>query len=148
MLLTFPYHGNYTDLIRMELNALAYVRPADFVLRKFAIIGSGPLPLTSLCISSHLNRGNERIRYCNIYHNATAITSSRSLCRALGHSEESMTFQCAEADSADIDLGSFDVVYLAALVGQCTDHKHKIMASVVKRMRPGALVVLRSAHCT
>ena len=57
-----------------------------------------------------------------------------------------MCFQRASASSPDIDLACFDVVYLAALVGSCSRHKHEIMAEVVKRMKPGALVVMRSAH--
>ncbi len=68
------------------------------------------------------------------------------LCRALGHSPETMCFQCADASSPDVDLSSFDVVYLAALVGSCSKHKHNILADVAKRMKPRGLVVLRSAH--
>lgn len=57
-----------------------------------------------------------------------------------------MCFQCADASSPEVDLSSFDVVYLAALVGGCSKDKHDIMAAVVKRMKPGGMVVLRSAH--
>lgn len=143
MLLTFPYHGNYVDLVRMEMNAIASVKP-DFATRTFAFLGSGPLPLTSLCISHHLQ--SECVSCHNVDQDATAITTAVTLCRALGHSPETMCFQCASAGSPDIDLGCFDIVYLAALVGGCSTHKHEIMADVVKRMKPGALVVMRSAH--
>ena len=142
MLLSFPYHQNYVDLVRMEMNAIESVKP-NFVIRAFAFLGSGPLPLTSLCIRHHFK--SNCITCHNFDHNATAITTAIALCRALGHSE-TMCFQCASAGSPDIDLGFFDVVYLAALVGGSSGHKHVIMADVVKRMKPGALVVMRSAH--
>lgn len=143
MLLTFPYHRNYVDLVRMEMNAIASVKP-DSVTRTFAFIGSGPLPLTSLCIRHYLK--SQCVTCHNVDHDATAITTAVSLCSALGHSPESMCFQCGGADSPDIDLRYFDIVYLAALVGNCSRHKHEIIANVVKRMKPGSLLVIRSAH--
>ena len=143
MLLAFPYHQNYVDLVRMEMNAIASVIP-DSVTRAFAFLGSGPLPLTSLCIRHHFK--SECVTCCNIDQDATAIATAVELRDALGLSPETMCFQCASAGSPDIDLGGFDIVYLAALVGSCSRHKHEIMANVVKRMKPGALVVMRSAH--
>lgn len=143
MLLTFPYHANYVDLVRMEMNAIASVRPG-FATRTLAFLGSGPLPLTSLCVSHHLK--SECIICHNVDQDATAITTAVTLCRALGHSPENMCFQCASATCPDVDLGCFDIVYLAALVGDCSRHKYEIIADVVKRMKPGALVVMRSAH--
>ena len=143
MLLTFPYHQNYVDLVRMEMNAIASVKP-DLDTRNLAFLGSGPLPLTSLCISHHLR--SECVTSHNIDQDATAITTAVTLCRALGHSSKTMRFQCASAGSPEVDLGCFDIVYLAALVGGCSRHKHEIMTHVVKRMKPGALIVMRSAH--
>ena len=143
MLLRFPYHQNYVDLVRMEMNAIASVKP-DSVTRTFAFLGSGPLPLTSLCISHHLK--GECVIYHNVDQDATAVTTAITLCRVLGHSPETMCFQCASAGSPDIDLGCIDIVYLAALAGNCSRQKHEIMADVVKRMKPGAMVVVRSAH--
>lgn len=143
MLLTFPYRENYVDLVRMEMNAIASVRPG-FATRSFAVLGSGPLPLTSLCISRHFK--SECVTCHNVDQDAMAVTTAVTLCRALGYSPETMCFQCASAGSPDIDMGCFDIVYLAALVGGCSSRKHEIIADVVKRMKPGALVVMRSAH--
>ena len=143
MLLTFPYHGNYVDLVRMEMNAIASVRP-DFATGRFAFLGSGPLPLTALCISHHFK--SECVTCHNVDQDATAITTAVKLCQALGHSPKTMCFQCASAGSPDIDLGCFDIVYVAALVGGCSRHKYEILTGVVKRMKTGALVVMRSAH--
>lgn len=143
MLLTFPYHQNYVDLVRMEINAIASVKP-DLLKRAFAFLGSGPLPLTSLCISHQLK--SECVTCHNVDQDAKAIMDAATLCQALGNSAETMCFQCASADSPDVDFGCFDIVYLAALVGGYSRHKRDIIANVVKRMKPGALVVMRSVH--
>ena len=140
MLRNFPYHGNYVDLVRMEMNAIASVKPG-FVMRTFAFLGSGPLPLTSLCISHHLE--SELVTCHNVDQDATAIATAIKLCRALGHSSQTMCFQCASAGSPDVNL-DVDIVYLAALVGDL--QKHEIITSVVKRMKPGGILVIRSAH--
>ena len=145
-LLAFPYHANYVDLVRMELSALATVKP-DFAPRTIAMLGSGPLPLTPLCICDQLKARNHGCITChNVDLNSRAMESSMNMCKALGHTSGTMCFQCADAVSDDVDLRTFDVVYLAALVGESSSHKHNIIANMVKRMAPGTLVVLRSAH--
>ena len=146
MLLAFPYHSNYIDLVRMELNALASVKP-NFAPRTFVMIGSGPLPLTPLCICDQLKSQNYDCISChNVDLNPQAMEYSINVCRALGHAADTMCFHCADASSDDVDLRTFDVVYLAALVGGCSSHKQSILANMIKKMSPGTLVVLRSAH--
>lgn len=130
----------------MELNALGSIS-ADETLSKFAVIGSGPLPLTSLCILQALERKD-----CgppcvyNVDNDPAAILESSKLCCRLGHDEEAMCFQCADAMRDTLNLGHFDVVYLAALVGTCYEQKIDIIRNTVKTMRPGGLLVLRTAH--
>ena len=142
----FPYYQNYVDLVRMEMNAL-YSVTGEETLMSFAVLGSGPLPLTSLCIWKALEdrpRGPPSI--LNLDNDPTAILQSSKLCSVLGHTEETMCFQCADAMTSTVDLSHFDVVYLAALVGTCYEHKLKVIANVAKTMRPGALLLLRTAH--
>ena len=130
----------------MEIQALHSVAPYG-TLTKFAVLGSGPLPLTSLCISSalqHEKYGPACIH--NVDNDPLAIAQSSKLCHALGHTEKAICFRCADAQADTLELCHFDVVYLAALAGICHEQKHEIIASVVKRMRPGALLVLRTAH--
>lgn len=130
----------------MELSALSSIA-GDETLNEFAIIGSGPLPLTSLCILQALER-----RDCgppcvyNIDSDPAAISASSKLCCRLGHGEETMCFQCADAMGDALDLGRFDVVYLAALVGTCYEQKMNVIRNTVKTMRPGGLLLLRTAH--
>ena len=97
-LLAFPCHGIYVDLVHIEPSAL---KPDDCNLCKFAIIGSGPLPLTSLCISDHLNKKDDSIIYHNIDQNSMAISLSKALCSALGHTKKTVGFECADAQCRD-----------------------------------------------
>ncbi|CZS99626.1 related to nicotianamine synthase [Rhynchosporium graminicola] len=161
---SFPYCQNYTDLTRMELSALSsLITPNSPPLQKFAFIGSGPLPLTSLCIyqtaasfilpsqthSFKLSGSKEEtapIEVLNIDINPKAIAESKRLCESLGPGADGMSFLCSPADSPSLDLSNFDVVYLAALVGSTQTDKEALLESVVGRMREGAFLVVRSAE--
>ncbi|KAL8682541.1 MAG: hypothetical protein Q9186_001394 [Xanthomendoza sp. 1 TL-2023] len=136
MLQNFTYHDNYMDLIRMELNALDSVtrgaRP-----RKFAVLGSGPLPMTSLCISQSLNSDEDAVVVHNVDRDAWAISKSTALCRRLGYRPEQVGFHCADVEVQAFDLRGFDVVYLAGLVGTTNEQKQNIIAGIVEQMSPG-----------
>ncbi|KAL9580552.1 MAG: hypothetical protein Q9203_006257 [Teloschistes exilis] len=143
-LLNFTYYDNYTDLIRMEMNALAasVTKPR---LRKFAVIGSGPLPLTSICLSRLLS-GQGGAFVHNIDRDPWAISKSAQLCARLGYTLEQMRFQCADVHDQRLDLYGSDVVYLAGLVGITEDDKQDAISRIARQMSPGALLILRSAH--
>ncbi|KAF8247961.1 hypothetical protein K440DRAFT_627905 [Wilcoxina mikolae CBS 423.85] len=135
----FPYYSNYIDLSRLEISALTTVHPE--AISTICFIGSGPLPMTSLCFSNLMSPPPTRIH--NIDCDPHAIAVSSQLSKNLGASN--LTFQLA--DAADVhDLSSFEVVFLAGLVGETKDVKTEIVKNVVTRCRKGALVVLRSAH--
>lgn len=129
----------------MELYALFSM--SSTTPQSFAFIGSGPLPLTSLCIADILDKEDSTtpLRIHNIDRDERAILLSSSLCRSLGRRARSMTFSCTDASEGQ-DLKNFDVVYLAALVGSTKEQKGEIISDVARRMRAGALLVLRSAH--
>lgn len=57
-----------------------------------------------------------------------------------------MNFGCMDAKSKKLELDDFDVVYLAALVGMNSQAKNDMVMDIVSKMRPGALLMLRSAH--
>lgn len=214
---TFPYYENYQELTRLELCAI--FSATKMAPRRIAFIGSGPLPLTSLCLLQALKqqrqqqdgllgptllspppspspdgrldsgkRSNSKQGpvVLNVDCDSTAIAVSLSLSLALGEAGHGMEFICAEAEAVpeteselDVstpsppltpstttttttdaeggkqqqqpqpqqkkDLAEFDVVYLAALVGLSRADKERIVLSVAGRMRPGALLVARSA---
>ncbi|KAK3358840.1 Nicotianamine synthase [Lasiosphaeria hispida] len=153
---SFPYYENYEDLTRMELFAI--LSATKTAPQKFAFLGSGPLPLTSLCLLDLLNSSSrDSVKYManmpenakptvlNIDIDASALDSSRNLSAALGPRGEGMEFKCVAAGSEDQSLVEYDVVYVAALVGQSQEQKEEILLKVASRMRKGALVVIRSA---
>lgn len=126
----------------MELSALSSI--TTFTPQKFAFIGSGPLPLTSLCILSS-QPASSKTSVLNIDIQKSAISESAMLSERLGKSGRGMSFLHAGA-SDTTDLRDFDVVYLAALVGSTQEEKEELLSTVVGRMREGALLVVRSAE--
>ncbi|KAL2130457.1 hypothetical protein VTI74DRAFT_6368 [Chaetomium olivicolor] len=151
---TFPYYENYEDLTRLELCAI--LSTTKNPPKRVAFIGSGPLPLTSLCLLQALKgdallKGmsapgkDEQPVVLNVDCDSSAIAASLSLCLALGETGRGMEFICAEATSPEKDLVEFDVVYMAALVGISQAEKEGIILEVVDRMRKGALLVARSS---
>jgi nicotianamine synthase len=158
----FPYYGNYVELTKMELCAICSVGTS--LPTKVAFIGSGPLPLTSLCLltalkdlSSFLASGEplrvpflgttqeRNVSILNIDRDEEAINASSALSSKLGAQAQGMHFMQANADSAGYDLTGFDVVYLAALVGDCQSEKENLLVNVARRMRTGALIVVRTS---
>jgi nicotianamine synthase len=162
----FPYYQNYIDLTRLEISAISAIdtRP----IKNIAFIGSGPLPLSSLCLIDQLNifsetkqRSNlgllgwiqnflgfgtkQGIRVVNIDHCPAAIEMSTALCNSLGPSAHGIEHSVSDAISS-YDLRDFDVIFLAALVGANQAEKEEILRSVTARMREGALVVIRSVN--
>lgn len=181
----FPYFDNYVDLTRLELAVIYAVDPRP--IRKVAFIGSGPLPLTSLCALEQIKESlppqpkswigwfksllgkketkeEDEIKVLNIDHNSTAIFLSEALCQNLGKCAKGMEFHHGSAGDnytsssssssplpsatkpASSDLAEHDVVFLAALVGSTQAEKESTLRSIVSRMRPGALLVVRSAN--
>ncbi|KAF1930543.1 Nicotianamine synthase, partial [Didymella exigua CBS 183.55] len=145
LLTTFPYHQNYIDLSRIECATLSAFLPSPTTPpQNIAFIGSGPLPLTSLCIldiypSAHVH---------NIDRDTSALAISRDLCSRLGYADR-MSFACTDVGAVEGEdetkWATFDVVFFAALVGMDTPSKLAILEDLVRKLRPGTLVVARSA---
>ncbi len=110
MLLSFPYHDNYVDLVRLELSALSSLA-VDKPPCKYAVLGSGPLPLTCICIADVLNKDNHQtICVHNVDRDPWAISSSVELCRRLGYGPACMRFHCVDVKSRSINFQEFGVV--------------------------------------
>ncbi|KAF2852474.1 Nicotianamine synthase [Plenodomus tracheiphilus IPT5] len=144
---SFPYHQNYIDLSRLECASLEAFLPS--APHNLAFIGSGPLPLTSLCVLDHYPTASVH----NIDRDAPALKISKELCAQLGYGKR-MTFSCEDVNENSLvgrtqeketDWQSFDIVFLAALVGMDSYGKIAILKNLARKLRPGTVVVARSA---
>jgi nicotianamine synthase len=81
----------------------------------------------------------------NIDRDLDALKVSQELCERLGYSGMNYAYEDVTSKST-IDWATFEVVFLAALVGTDTDTKIDILASLARKLKPGTLVVARSAH--
>jgi nicotianamine synthase len=142
LLHTFPYYQNYVDLTRLECSTLeAFLLSAP---RRIAFIGSGPLPLTSMCMFDRYVDAT----VVNIDRDEAALMISSELCAILGYGAR-MSFACEDVSlprKQGPDWEVFDVVFLAALVGTSREDKVEILEGLVGRLKPGTLVVARSAQ--
>jgi nicotianamine synthase len=136
----FPYADNYRQLTRMELDLLATV--ADRPPRRVAFVGSGPLPLSSLLVAAELD-----VPVDNVDCDAEAIALGEQVATALQPVmpvPAPLTFR--RADVTETDLGGYDVVMLAALVGAGGPEKRAILGHLAASMSPGAVLLARSAR--
>ncbi|TGO62649.1 hypothetical protein BCON_0018g00420 [Botryotinia convoluta] len=162
ILSTFPYDKNYEHLTRFELAAISSTGFTLSPSTNIAFIGSGPMPLTSLCILSALSSNHMTYNITptssisltpqypttitNIDSNPLANAQAQALCKSLGGLPSTgMKFITSLAGSNDLDLPSYDIVWLAALVGGSQEDKECILQNVVGKMRKGSLLVMRGA---
>ena len=128
----------------MEWNALASATTGR-ILEKFIVLGCGPLPMTSIRIAEMLKSQAGAV-ILGVDRDPWAVSKSSELCAHLGYGLQNMGFTCFDVQHGAFELYEFDVVYLASLVGITDVGKHEAVKRVVKAMRPGAILVLRSAH--
>jgi len=111
---------------------------------RVAFIGSGPLPLTSLCMLKQLRSSIfARPKIMNIDCDPNAIEQSCTLYRLLGHRAAGMEFFQTK-QIGDLSLKEYDVVFLAALAGLTQADKEDLVISTLARMRSDAVIVIRS----
>ncbi len=162
----FPHYESYEDLTRMELCGILSI--TNKAPRKVAFLGSGPLPLSSFtllmalkstpCVlvsdsvmatglsENPVDHDDPSPMILNVDINQDAIDISRCVGRALGDRNHGMEYKCTDANADTMDLSEFDVVYVAALVGNTQKSKEDTLMSVASRMKKGALVIIRSAR--
>ncbi|TQS36668.1 hypothetical protein Golomagni_02874 [Golovinomyces magnicellulatus] len=129
-----------SSLVNTELAAMRKVEQKQ--IKKIAIIGSGPLPLTGLGLIGIFSDEPTNIHTMNIDRDSDAIEVSKTLCKRLGSKAKGMDFLCAQARS-DLELAEYDAVYLAILVGSTQQEKEILLKKVASKMRPGAMLVVR-----
>ncbi|XP_065847557.1 probable nicotianamine synthase 4 [Euphorbia lathyris] len=138
----FPYYSNYLKLSHLEFTILTNHFP-DYVPKKIAFVGSGPLPLTSIVLASnHLTS--------TTFHNFDVDPVANSMAIRLVSPDpdlsKRMLFRTTNVLDVGDELKEFDVVFLAALVGIDKEGKVKVIDHLAKFMAPGGVLMVRSAH--
>lgn len=134
-LAAFPYLDNYRRLTALEVRLLrgwTGASPASV-----AVIGCGPLPLSALGYADALGAP-----VVGLDRDGSAVRLAREVAARTGAA--GVRFE--QADAADADLRGYDVVVLAALVGETPTAKTAILERVAQAVRPGTLLLARSAH--
>ncbi|KAG8089996.1 hypothetical protein GUJ93_ZPchr0011g27731 [Zizania palustris] len=139
----FPYYSNYINLSRLEYELLARYAPAGRMATRVAFVGSGPLPFSSLVLAA---RHMPEALFDNYDLDDSANERARRLVRADKDVGARMSFLTADVADLENELGAYDVVFLAALVGVAAEEKAKIIAHLGRHMVDGAALVVRSAH--
>lgn len=132
---SFPYYDHYRRLTRLEHHLVAGLTAPP---QRVAFIGSGPLPLTSILLAQQY-----RVQVDNIDIDPDATRRALAVTAALG----THRLQFHTADVLDhASFGGYDTVWLAASVGLDRRHKRQVLAHLSEHLRPGALLLARSAH--
>ncbi|PUZ73546.1 hypothetical protein GQ55_2G482900 [Panicum hallii var. hallii] len=138
----FPYFNNYILLSELEHGLLARHVPGPAPAR-VAFLGSGPLPLSSLVLAArHLPAASfDNYDICG-----EANERARRLVRADAELGARMAFRTSDVALVTRELASYDVVFLAALVGMAAEEKARVVEHLGRHMAPGGALVVRSAH--
>lgn len=133
----FPYIDNYVELTRRELSLVSLSGLTLNRNSKILVIGSGPLPLSAI----ELNR-QTGAKISQVDNSTLAIESSRILCNAVGAKSGYY-----EGDGQNIHLDeSYDLILIAALAGNTTRDKQKIIDNVLPHLSRNGRIILRSAR--
>lgn len=140
----FPYYGNYLKLAELEYGLLVDTCPRlKFSRSRIAFVGSGPMPLTSIVLArNHMP--------LTMFFNYDIDESANEKARKLVSTDEAlsqrMVFHTTDILNVYHELASYDVVFLAALVGMEIDQKVDVMQHLSRYMAPNAVLMLRSAR--
>lgn len=133
-LAAFPYLDNYDRLTALEVRLLIH---SGGTPTSVALLGCGPLPLSTLGYADSLG-----CPVVGLDRDPAAVDLARRVATRVG----SGTLRFEQADAADVGLTQHDAVVLAALVGETPRTKAAILRRVAGAMRPGAILLARSAR--
>jgi nicotianamine synthase len=137
----FPYLDNYRRLARLELDTLARVAPsvAAGPPAKVVFLGAGPLPLSALLVAEALGTS---VAVDAVDCDPVALDAGRRVAEALRW--EGVRF--LPGDALTLDVSDYDLVMVAALVGATPAAKEVVLGRLAGAMRPGSLLLARSAR--
>lgn len=133
----YPYRKHYERATRLEYQALSAC--AEQPVRRILMVGSGPLPMTSIQLVQQA-AGDLSIDNLDISGEASDI--GKRICAGLGLSGR-MNFLTGDISAKD-DLAPYDAIWLAALAGD-NHNKGRLLKHLYRHMKPGALLLVRTA---
>ncbi|MGH3360125.1 MAG: nicotianamine synthase family protein [Nocardioidaceae bacterium] len=132
----FPYARNYEGMVDLEL---AVVRGFGVAVRRVAVVGSGPLPMTGVVLA-----GRHDLDVVLVDRDPDALRAGDGVVRALGlHRRASSVL--ADVGRDPLDLRSVDLVVFGALVGSDGVEKRAMLADIGAAATSGSHVLIRSA---
>ncbi|KAJ5567186.1 nicotianamine synthase [Penicillium sp. DV-2018c] len=144
LLATYPRIQNYKTTIPIELGVISIV--LQRFPKKVAMLGSGPLPLTSLSIKNHAIEKNHALDVLNVDIVPERIAASKQIFKLLGSEYGSISHFVSDASGTSLpDLKDSDAVYLASLIGVSNEDKVDVIANVARGMSKDSVIVIRSS---
>jgi nicotianamine synthase len=139
----FPYLGNYEQLARLELHALAGAGLGPETIRRVCFVGGGPLPLSAMLLCRALAR-----HVTVVDRDVDAVELARRLVGRLGMADRISVVPGDAAAASDMAraVAGCDVVVVAALVGTTWTQKRAALRAIGTSVEPGTYVVIRSAE--
>ncbi|HMQ02078.1 MAG TPA: nicotianamine synthase family protein [Candidatus Doudnabacteria bacterium] len=133
----YPYFRNYELLTQLEHQSLKVLgeRPVSKVL----FIGSGPLPLAAIFLAKQYG-----IAVTCVDRDVDACVLSEQLIKKL-RLENLISIVHSDAVSV-MQNKVFDAVFVAALVGTTQEEKLELINKIYNVLRPGSLLIIRTAH--
>ncbi|MDT4990641.1 MAG: hypothetical protein QOH97_533 [Actinoplanes sp.] len=138
----FPYLGNYEQLARLELHALAGAGHRLQATRGVCFIGGGPLPLSALLLS-RATKAHTTV----VDRDVEAVKLSRRLVERLAAPQQIKVVVSDAASASDMArvTAGCDVVIVAALVGTTRAEKQDALRAIGTSIEPGTYVLIRTA---
>jgi nicotianamine synthase len=110
------------------------------------MLGSGPLPLTSLSVKNHAIEKNHALDVLNVDIVPERIAASKQIFKLLGSEYDTISHFVSDASGTSLpDLKDSDAVYLASLIGVSNEDKLDVIANVARRMSKDSVIVIRSS---
>lgn len=135
-LLSFWYYENYTELVDAEYSHFSTLSKKS---KNVLFVGGGPLPLTAIILN--VKHG---LTCTVLENNKKSYELARKLVTALGLDKQ-ITIQYEDARTYS-KYSTFDLVYIASLVGTTKTSKHQIILSVHNKMSRDSLLLCRSSY--
>lgn len=137
-LLDFWYYKNYAALVDLEYANASFVKKE---YKNAIFIGGGPFPLTAILLCQKYGLS------CTVLEKDLSSSAvATELVKAL-ELDKKITVENIDA-CAYTDYENFDLVYMAALVGNNPAAKNKIITAVYDSVKSGSLLLCRSSHGT